>query len=254
MEKNALRAVKRDIKSDEDLRSLRERGLVPGVLYGRGTQPVPLAVEAKSFGQLIQTAGKNALITLEIDGSGEKALVKDLQRDVIKRNIIHIDFQRVVMSEKIEVSVPIHTVGEAPGVKISEGILEHLIREIKVRCLPTKIPQVIEVDVSHLEIGQSIMVRDLKKIEGVEFLTDPAQIVVNIVTPQVEEEVAPAGAAAAPGVTAAEPEVIAKGKKEEEGTEAEAKPGEAKKGDAKAAEAKKPEAGKAEAKKPEGKK
>jgi large subunit ribosomal protein L25 len=138
------------------------------------------------------------------------------------------------MSEKIEISVPIHVVGEAPGVKVSGGTLEHLTRSLKVRCLPSNIPQMVEVNVSTLEIGQSILVKDLKPIEGVEILTDVGLIVVNVVVPKVEEEVAPA-AAAVPG--AAEPEVIAKGKKEEEGAEGEAaKP-------AAGADAKKPAAG-----------
>jgi large subunit ribosomal protein L25 len=263
MEKNVLKAVQRDVKSN--LRSLREQGLVPAVLYGHGFQPVVMAVESKPFSKLLQTAGKNALITLDLEGKSENALVKDIQRDIIKRNMIHVDFQRVVMSEKIEVSIPIHVVGEAPGVKVSGGLLEHLTRAIKVRCLPTNIPPAIAVDVSSLEIGQSVLVRDLKPLEGVEVLTDPALIVVNVIVPHVEEEAAPAEGAAAPGATAAEPEVIAtKGKKEEEGAEgAAAKPGEAKKGaptaggDAKkapAGDAKKGEAAKPEAKKPEAKK
>jgi len=264
MEKNILKVVKRDVKSN--LRSLREQGLVPGVLYGHGEKPVTVAVEEKPFGKLLQTAGKNVLITLDLEGKSESALVKDIQRDIIKRNMIHVDFQRVVMSEKIEVSIPIHVVGEAPGVKVSGGLLEHLTRAVKVRCLPSNIPPAIAVDVSALEIGQSILVRDLKPMEGVELLTDPALIIVNVIVPHVEEEVAPAEGAALPGATGAEPEVIAtKGKKEEEGAEGAAatpppkgggaKPGEAKKGaPAAGGDAKKGEAAKPEAKKPEAKK
>jgi large subunit ribosomal protein L25 len=208
---------------------------------------VTVAIEAKPFGKLLETGGGTGLVTLDIDGKSESALVKAIQRDIIRRNPIHIDFQRVIMSEKIEMSVPIHVAGEAPGVKVSGGLLEHLTRSIKVRCLPSNIPAVINVDVGALNIGEAILVRDLKPMEGVEVMTDPSLIVVHVTVPHVEEEVAAPGAAV-PG--AAEPEVIAKGKKDEEGAAAEgdkkapAAAGDKKApaGDAKAAEGKKPDA------------
>jgi len=250
MEKNELKAVKREVKSRGDMRILREKGFVPAVLYGHGITPISMAVEAKPFNKLLLSAGRNVLITLQMEGSTENAVVKAMQRDVIKRNPIHIDFQRVVMSEKIEVSVPVHIVGEAPGVKIHEGILEHLLRELRVRCLPSNIPVSINVDVGMLDIGDSITVEKLPVMEGLEFLNEKGQIIVNVVPPTAEEEVvAVPGAPAAPGATGTEPEVIAKGKKDEEGAVAagaDAK-GDAKKPDAKAES--KPEAKKPDAKK-----
>jgi large subunit ribosomal protein L25 len=127
------------------------------------------------------------------------------------------------MKEKIEMMIGTHTVGEAPGVKNSGGILEHITREVRVRCLPDDIPASIDIDISHLEVGHGIKVKDLPALKGVEYLTTKDTIIVNIVMPKVEE-VKPAPGAEAAAAAGSEPEVIAKGKKPEEGAEGAAAP------------------------------
>ena len=151
--------------------------------------------------------------------AAKTAIVKQIQRDCISQKPIHVDFQAVSLQEKIEVKVSLHIQGIAPGVKNSGGILEHLMRDIAVQCLPTNIPHNIVVDISSLELNHSITVKDLPRIEGVEFLSDENAIIVNVVVPAAEEVPATpaeaAAAAATPGSTA-EPEVISKGKKDKE--------------------------------------
>ncbi len=231
---------KRDLTTKGGLRTLRVQGEVPAVVYGGENKSFPLSVELKQFLKLLKQHGANVVMSLKLDGGTETVLVKEVQRDAISRMPIHIDFQRISLTETIEVSVPLHVSGEAPGVKLGGGILEHILREVRVKCLATNIPQSINVDVSNLQLNQGLRVKDLPVLPGVTVLTDVTQLIVNIVAPtELEEPATPAAGAAVPG--AAEPEVIAKGKKPEEGAEgAAAAP-------AKGAEAK-PAAGKPEAK------
>jgi large subunit ribosomal protein L25 len=174
-------------------------------------------------------SGSNVLINLKIGNETKSTILKELQRDVLTQAPMHIDFLAVSLKEKIEVVVHIKITGEAPGVKLSGGILEHVIRDIRVSCLPTDIPSVIEVSVATLNINQALMVKDLPKLSGVEYVADPDAIIVHIVAPSILEETTPAVAAAAaatPGAAAAaEPEVISKGKKEKEEGAAEEKKG-----------------------------
>lgn len=197
-----------------NLNQLRNEGWIPGTLYGHG-EAVNIAVSAKDFTKAIHTpAGTNALFTVKLGSQSTLSVIKEVQRHILKHKPIHIDFQRINVKEKLEINVPTHVVGEAPGVKNSGGILETITREIRVRCLPDDIPAHIEVNVSHLELGRGVKVKDLAQIQGVEFLTPVDTIVVNVVAPKIEEEktATPAEGAVA---GAAEPEVIAKGKKEE---------------------------------------
>ncbi|MFH1258219.1 MAG: 50S ribosomal protein L25 [Elusimicrobiota bacterium] len=215
MESIIVAAEKREIAKKGSLNLLRKQGRIPAVIYGSDQEALPLSVDEKSFFHLIQTKGFNLLINLQINGVGDKTvLVKEIQRDYIKRTILHVDFHQISLREKIEVTVPLEVQGNAPGVKAG-GVLEHILREIRVRCLPLEIPQSIKIDVSQLAIGQGILVKDLTLPEGLELLTGTEQIVINIVSPTVLEET-PAVAVAA----GAEPELITKGKKEEEGAEA----------------------------------
>lgn len=234
-----LAGKKRDTTTKSALRSLRVTGEVPAIVYGGKKSSVALSVQAKEFLQHLKAHGLNVVMNLKLDKDTETVLVKEIQRDVITRQPIHVDFQRISLTEKIEVSVPVHVSGEAPGVKLSGGILEHILRELRVRCLPTNIPSAINVDVSGLQLNQGIKVKDISLPQGVELLTDSQHLVVNVVAPTILEEAPAAAAPAAAG--AAEPEVIAKGKKPEEGAEAAAAP-------AKGAEAK--PAAKSEAKAP----
>ncbi len=210
-----LNGKKRDIKTKGALRVLRGEGEVPAVVYGGKKSPVPLSVAGKELLQVIKAHGANVILSLKVGSDTETVLVKEVQRDPISHKPIHVDFQRISLTDKIEVNVPLHVRGEAPGVKLSGGILEHILREVRVKALATAVPSALEVDVSGLQINQGLKVKDIAAPAGVEILASPDQIVVNVVAPMTfEEEKAPAAAA---GAGPAEPEVIAKGKKPEEG-------------------------------------
>ncbi|MCB4792808.1 MAG: 50S ribosomal protein L25 [Elusimicrobia bacterium] len=228
MDRVELRVEPRELKSKNTLKTLRKEGKVPGVFYGHGEKTTHVAVNAKEFDKFLHSGvGKNVLIDLNIEGNKKTVIIKELQRNLLDHTLSHVDFMAVSMKQKIEINVPLHIVGVAPGVKDAGGILEYTVRELKVKCLPTDIPAYIDIDVSNLQIGNGVSVKDLPKIEGVEVLNDPNSLLVNVVAPMKIEEVAPVAAeAGVEGAAAAaapmEPEVISKGKKdkEEEGAEA----------------------------------
>lgn len=238
-----LEAQKREIGTKGAINQMRLGGRVPGVAYGDKESPVNLSVDTKALQAALHSErGRNALINLKIDGHSHAVLVKEIQRHAISRAIEHVDFYRVSLKKKIEAEVPVHVKGEAPGVKLGGGVLEHVVRAVKVKCLPTEIPAALDVDVSALQVGQSIKGKDIAVPQGVELLLDLEIVIVNIVAPTILEEPTTAAAGAA-APTSAEPEVIKKGKTEE-GEE-----GAAAAGDKKAAAAPaKPEAKKPEAK------
>ncbi len=212
MEKMVLNVEKRGEIGKGGARALRRNGIIPAILY-RGGESLPLKLPKKELTHFINTtAGEQVMVRLQFpDGSSKLALMKDYQVDPIKGELLHTDFFEVSLTEEVKVTVPVTTVGEPIGVKRDGGILQHVLREMAIECLPDKIPGRIEVDISGLGIGQSIHVSDLKLGEGIRVLTDPDEVIVNVIAPA--EEVAPAEAPA-PEVT--EPEVIKKGKKEEE--------------------------------------
>lgn len=222
MQTITLDVQERELLSRGKLNGMRRGGWIPAVLYGaiRGaasknkkSKNVLLQVHEKSFLKMVGPEQRsNAILELKWGQESANVVIKEIQRDVVSRHLLHIDFQKILMTEKLEVMVPIHVIGEAPGVKLSGGILEHITRELKILSLPKDIPQQIPVDVSHLEIGQGLSVKDIKEISGVQILADPHLLIVNVVAPTALEE---APAVAAPATT--EPEVIAKGKKPEEG-------------------------------------
>jgi large subunit ribosomal protein L25 len=216
--------------------------------------PLAVALDEKAILAILHSkGGRNALISLKMGGGSHPVLIKEIQRHPITRALWHVDFHRISLKEKIETRVPVHVKGEAPGVKVGGGVLEHLVREVRVRCLPTEIPAFVEADISNLQLNQGIRAKELQLPKGVEVLIDAESVIVHVLTIKVVEET-PVAEAAAAGTAEAEPEVIKKGKVEEgeEGAApaAGAKPAAA--GDKKAAAA--PAAGaKPEAKKPEGK-
>jgi len=195
-------------------RKARAAGLIPGVLYGRGETPVALNVSAREFDLAVHRKGGNPIIGLALGGGEYTALIRDVQYDPVTRDIIHLDFQHISLTETIEVEVPIRLVGIPVGVKDGGGILEPIARELKVRCLPTVIPPAVDVDVSALNIGDSVHVRAIS-VPEVTILTDPDVTVATVVPPTVHVEEKPAEEAAVAPVEPTEPEVIAKGKKEE---------------------------------------
>jgi large subunit ribosomal protein L25 len=215
MERITLNVEKRDRTGKGVARSLRREGTVPGVLY-RGGGSIPIQINGKDLASFMNaTAGEQVMVNLQFSGGEKKlALMKDYQVDPLKGGLLHTDFFEVSLTEEIRVTVSITTTGEPIGVKRDNGILQHGVREIEIQCLPDKVPGHLQLDVTSLEIGKSIHVGDIAVGEGVKILTDPGELVATV-TAAVVEEVAPA-AEAAPVEEAAEPEIIKKGKKEEE--------------------------------------
>ncbi|HMC54313.1 MAG TPA: 50S ribosomal protein L25/general stress protein Ctc [Gemmatimonadaceae bacterium] len=204
-------------------RKLRAQGRVPGVIYGHGREPQSLTVNAREFDRLAERVRiTSTVIELALDGRTARTLIRELQRDPLRRSVLHIDFQELVAGEKVTVSVPLRFIGTAEGVKTGGGILEEIIHQIDVRCDPANIPDHIDVEVTALTIGHSLHVSDLKLPEGVEVMADAEQTVAIVSAPKAEE--APAvvaeGAVVAPE-GAPEPELIRKPKAGEEGEETE---------------------------------
>jgi len=213
MERINIRAIKRQETGKGAARALRRNNMIPAVLY-RGGSSIPIKFSRKELTQFINTtAGEQVMVTLQFDdGESRPALMKDYQLDPVKSELYHVDFFEISLTEKLKVTVHITPVGESIGVKRDKGILQYLLREIEVECLPDKIPGHIEIDISALEIGQSYRVSNLGLGQDIKVLTDPDEVLVNVIPPAVEE-VAPVEVAA-PEVI--EPEIIKKGKKEEE--------------------------------------
>ncbi|MFA6914176.1 MAG: 50S ribosomal protein L25 [Endomicrobiia bacterium] len=212
MKQVALEAEIREVS--QNLNVIRNAGKIPAVFYGKNETPIAVTVDTKKFMTIVGKEGANVIIELKFKDFSKTAIIKELQRHVLTQAPNHVDFQAISLKEKIDILVPVHIDGIADGVKNSGGTLEHILREIKVRCLPTDIPSKISVDVSALKIGEALTVSQLPQIDGVEYENDPTNIVVNIIALSVEEE-KPADVTAVPQA----PEVIAKGKKEEEGAE-----------------------------------
>lgn len=211
MERVALKAQVRDSVGKGAARSLRRSGLVPAVVYGRGLEPRAVAVEARALSAALHTqAGRNVLIDLDLshgEGSGPTTVViKDTQRDLFRHQLIHVDFHAISLTDTIEMRVPVVLKGAARGVS-EGGIIEHHLREVLVECLPTQIPDQIELDVADLLVGRSLHASDLKVPEGVALLTAPDEVVVTIVAPRVHEEAVPAAAPAEAVPAAPAPEV-----------------------------------------------
>jgi large subunit ribosomal protein L25 len=198
------------------IKKVRKEGLIPGVIYGVGQEPINLEVNGRQLSTVLAHASsENILLELEIvDGDNKRnslAMIQEVQHHPIQRQILHVDFHAVSATEKITAEVPIETIGEPVGVKTNGGLLEHNLRDLEVECLPADLPERIEVDVTNLDINQSIHVKDLKLPPGVEAVTDADLTVVAVSAARVDEE-----PAEALGATPAAPEVIT-AKKPEEG-------------------------------------
>ena len=215
-----VKAQGREGRGKNEARRLRKGGSIPAVVYGAGKEPVSVAVDPKQVFRILKSdSGHNTIFDLELNGEATKAMIVDWQTEPIKGSLLHIDLKRIAMDKKLVVTVPVHLKGEAVGVKTQGGIMEQVLREVEIECLPADIPPHIDVDVTHLEFGHVLRVKELPHFEGkIEFLTDEDQTVAHVIAVKEVVEAAPAEAvegAAAP----AEPEVIKKGKQEaEEGT------------------------------------
>jgi len=245
MKEIVLKVRPRKKVGKEHAKKLRRNGYVPAVVYGQKTPSLPLEIENKSFHALLREGlGENVLITLSMGdqkNGGRKVLIREIQRDPVRGDIVHVDFHEISLTKKLSIQVPIHLTGTPEGVK-DGGILQHVLRELEVECLPTAIPEKIEVEVSNLKIGDSIHVTDVK-VENAEILSDPQSSIVTVVPPTVFKE-----AEVAPAVAEEEPEVITE-KKEEEKEEEKKEEKKEEKGKETRAEKQSTEGGKEEKKK-----
>lgn len=189
MERMQVVAQPRAVVTKGQLNALRKAGSVPGVVYGRKIEPISVAVDSKDITAILQSpSGANTLVDLTVDGNKETVMIKDLERDfLLLDRYIHVDFLRISLSDKLEVQVPITLIGEAAGVK-EGGILQQSLREVALKCLPTNIPDNLELDVSGLTVGESLTVADLAVPADSEFLSEADEVIVSIVAPRVEEE------------------------------------------------------------------
>src|SRR2546422_2228706 len=238
MKSVALNAFARTLARRAGAKRLRAAGRIPAVIYGRQAQPQNLEVNAKEMENLMHhSISENLLVDLEVKEDARPkrlALVQEVQHHPLSGQVLHVDFHEVAENEKVTVMVPVETVGEAAGVKTGGGVLEHVLFKIKARALPKDLPELITVDVSHLNIGQAVHLGEIKPPEGVEILGDKNIPVIAVAAPRTEEEEAAEAAeaaAAAPG----EVEMI-KEKKEEGAEAAPAAKGAADKGAVKGAE------------------
>ncbi len=216
-EEITIKAQVREGRGKNDARRTRRAGLVPITIYGGGGETVAAAAPLGALAAMLRSeAGRNTIFTLDVEGVGpSEVMFHDRQIDPVRGRLVHADFQRLVKGQKIEVTVPLHLVGDPVGVREEEGVLEQIMRELEIRCEPREIPDAIDVDVSNLGVHDVLHVSDIPVSENIEILNDPDAVVATVGI--VREE--PVAAPAVEEEGAAEPEVIAKGKKEEEGEE-----------------------------------
>ena len=216
-----LEAGKRDGRGKNEARRLRASGRIPGTLYGvpkdgRATA-TSVAVDPKEVLRILHSdSGANTLINLRLDGGETRVMVKEYQLDPVTHHLLHADFYQLAMDKAITVTVPIVLKGEPKGVKLQGGVLDFVTRDIQVQCLPTDIPEHIDVDVSELMLNQSIRLRDVAQNPKWKPVTDADAMMAHVVMPKAEESATATAEGAAPAAgAAAEPEVVKKGKPDE---------------------------------------
>ena len=214
-----VQAKPREGRGKNDARRARRAGMVPITVYGGGAETVSAVAQLSDLAAILRSeAGRNTIFTIEVEGVGEsEVMFHDRQIDPVRGRLIHADLTRLVKGQKIEVTVPLHLTGEPVGVKEKQGVLEQIIREIQIRCQPRDIPDTLDVDVSHLDVHDLLHISDIKVSEGIEILNDPELVLATVGIVKEEAEPAPA----AEGEEPAEPELIGKGKKDEEGEDSE---------------------------------
>jgi large subunit ribosomal protein L25 len=214
MQQNTVKATPRPTNGSRAAKRMRRDGAVPGIVYGRGFgAPLPIALDARDLRVALHGHGSSTVLNLEIEGRpATPVMVQDRQHDVVSKRLIHIDLHVISLTEVVEAKVPLVAVGAAPGVK-EGGILDFILREVAIKALPTDIPDSIEIDVSGLNMFDSVHARDLKAPAGVTIDEDPDEMIVSVLPPSKAEEpvVAPAGA------VVAEPELVGEKKPAEEG-------------------------------------
>jgi large subunit ribosomal protein L25 len=214
-ETNIVEAKLREASDKNAARRLRTTGLIPGVLYGAKKEPRAIAVDPKQILKILRSgSGHNTIFDVNLEGQQDKAMVVDWQYEPLKGNLLHVDLKRIAMDQKMRLSIPVHLEGDAKAAKEAGGLVDLVLREIQIECLPADIPSYIAVNVTELTAGQGIRVGDLPKSDKVKYLNDEDATVVHIT--YIREEAAPAAdaTAAADAAVPAEPEVIKKGKAE----------------------------------------
>jgi len=235
-ETNTLEAHPREAGTKNEARRVRKDGKIPAVVYGAGKDSVPVSVDPRVVTRILNSeTGHNTIFDLVNGSERTKAMIVDWQYEPIKGRLLHIDVKRIAMDKVLKVSVPIFLVGEAAGVKQEGGIMEQMLREVQIECLPADIPSHIDADVAHLTFGKVLRVSDLPHLAKLKFLTDPNQPVAHVTSVKEEVVATPEAAAAEAAAAPAEPEVIKKGKQETEEEEegAEAAPAKAEKAEKK---------------------
>jgi large subunit ribosomal protein L25 len=213
----------REEKGKNTNRRLRAAGQIPAVLYGAGVETVPIQVERKKLEEMFRAgATENTIFLLKrVESDQERhARIREMQIDPVSREVLHIDFQRVLMDQTIRINVPIHTLGTPKGVREEGGMIDFITREVEVECLPGDIPEAIEIDVTALVIGDHLEAGALRLPEGVTLLEEPDRVIVSVVYPQRAEEKEEEEEALLEAERE-EPEVIRRGKEEGEGEGAE---------------------------------
>ena len=230
LETNVLEAQARKPGTKNEARRVRREGMIPAVVYGAGKDSLPVSVDPRVVTRILNSeSGHNTIFDLTLDGEKTKAMIVDWQYEPIKGRLLHIDLKRIALDEVLRVRVPIFLVGEAEGVKQEGGIMEQMLREVEIECLPADIPSHIDADVTHLTFGKVLRVSDLPHSDKVKFLTDENQPVAHVTSVKEEVVATPEAAAAEAAAAPAEPEVIEKGKQETEEEGAEAAPEKAEK-------------------------
>jgi large subunit ribosomal protein L25 len=220
MDQMIVEALPRKDRGKNSARRMRRTGNVPAVLYGGREEAVTVSVNAKQLGVILRSeSGHNTIFKVKLPSGEHTAIVKDWQVDPVAGSLLHVDLLRIAMDVRMRVKVPVHTFGDPQGVKLQGGIFEMVTREVEIECLPSEIPSEFRVDVSGLMLNQQLRAGDLRlDKDKIQLLTDPTRVLAHVVPLRVEEE-KPAEVAATEAATPAEPEVIKKGKKEEEGEE-----------------------------------
>ncbi|MFZ0759185.1 MAG: 50S ribosomal protein L25 [Candidatus Sulfotelmatobacter sp.] len=218
LEQNILEAQARHAGTKNHARRVRREGKIPAVVYGAGKDALPVSVDPRHVLRILRSdSGHNTIFDLALHGGERtKAMIVDWQYEPIKGHLLHIDLKRIAMDKALRVSVPVVLQGVPVGVKTEGGILEQMLREVEIECLPGDIPSHIDVDVSELTFGKVLRVSDLPHNEKVKFLSDANQPVAHVTSVKEEVVAAPEAVAAEAGAAPAEPEVIKKGKTETE--------------------------------------
>lgn len=217
MEKVVLKAEKRDVIGKQ-LRALRRAGKLPAVIYGRHTAPISISLDSHSASLALGRLTSSSLVTIELDGTQYPTLVREKQRDYIKNRLLHVDFMAVSLDEMIRTYVSVHLIGVSTAVKDYNAVLVKNLEQLEVECLPTELPERIDVDISVMRRpGEGVRVRDVNVPDSIRILNDPDTMVAVATFAKVEEEGAAVPGAEGAAPTAAEPELsVDRGKKEDE--------------------------------------